>query len=352
MYNEIVISGTGMLTPLGLNAKQTSTSVRAGLSSFEESSLVDKNCQPYILSSLPDELLLELSWDFEFDQNITSRELRILQMSISPLIEVFGNLPHDHQEIPLLLGLPRDLMGESDYGSNLIAMLDSIFPNKFDISQSITMCKGRASGLIAIHEACMVLENNDTDIIIVGAVDSYKDSNRLIALDMENRINSEETMDGFTPGEGAAFLLITKSETAEKNGMEKKCKLVSSSVGFESGHLYSEEPYKGEGLANTFETLFSSNGNSLSKVATVFSSMNGENHFAKEWGVAYLRNQMFIEEEYSFEHPADCFGDTGAACGPLMMGIATDGILSSNMIKPVLVYTSSDSGERAACIIE
>jgi 3-oxoacyl-[acyl-carrier-protein] synthase-1 len=47
-------------------------------------------------------------------------------------------------------------------------------------------------------------------------------------------------------------------------------------------------------------------------------------------------------------HPADCLGDTGAACGPIMAGLAALGIAGGYRRSPCLVYGSSDDGPRAA----
>ena len=47
-------------------------------------------------------------------------------------------------------------------------------------------------------------------------------------------------------------------------------------------------------------------------------------------------------------HPADCSGDSGAACGPIMAGLAALGIRDSYRRTPALVYGSSDRGARAA----
>ena len=50
-------------------------------------------------------------------------------------------------------------------------------------------------------------------------------------------------------------------------------------------------------------------------------------------------------------HPADCHGDTGAAAGPLMAGLAALGIRDGYRRPPRLVYGSSDRGERAALVV-
>jgi 3-oxoacyl-[acyl-carrier-protein] synthase-1 len=50
-------------------------------------------------------------------------------------------------------------------------------------------------------------------------------------------------------------------------------------------------------------------------------------------------------------HPADSFGDTGAACGPILVGLAALGIKAGYRRAPALVYGSSDRGLRAATIV-
>jgi 3-oxoacyl-[acyl-carrier-protein] synthase-1 len=50
-------------------------------------------------------------------------------------------------------------------------------------------------------------------------------------------------------------------------------------------------------------------------------------------------------------HPADCCGDTGAAAGPLMTGLAALGLAGGYRRGPCLVYGSSDRGGRAALAV-
>jgi 3-oxoacyl-[acyl-carrier-protein] synthase-1 len=83
-------------------------------------------------------------------------------------------------------------------------------------------------------------------------------------------------------------------------------------------------------------------------VQEVYASMNGEQHWAKEWGVAQLRSRDAFDPAHVLHHPADCTGDTGAACGPLMVGLAALGMAGGYRRSPCLVYASSDDGPRAA----
>jgi 3-oxoacyl-[acyl-carrier-protein] synthase-1 len=121
-------------------------------------------------------------------------------------------------------------------------------------------------------------------------------------------------------------------------------------TGYEEGHLYSDKPYRGDGLAGTFEKFFQETG-IKDPVKEVYSSMNGENHWAKEWGVAHIRNQAFFDAEHGMHHPADCFGDTGAASGILLISLAAIGLIEGYRGSPSLVTCSSDFGDRSAVAV-
>ena len=125
----------------------------------------------------------------------------------------------------------------------------------------------------------------------------------------------------------------------------------STAVGFEEGHLFSEAPYRGEGLAATVDALVGAAPTQLDRPRCIFSSMNGEYYWAKEWGVAAVRCRDYIDSEARFEHPADCFGDMGAGCGPGMIALAAIGMQKGYLPGPALVYGASDGGERAAALV-
>jgi 3-oxoacyl-[acyl-carrier-protein] synthase-1 len=76
--------------------------------------------------------------------------------------------------------------------------------------------------------------------------------------------------------------------------------------------------------------------------------MNGESHWSKEWGVTGIRNKAALQPGYRMQHPADCYGDTGAASGALMVALAALGVAAGYRRHPCLIYGSSDRGPRAA----
>ena len=206
---------------------------------------------------------------------------------------------------------------------------------------------GRAGGLTAIHAAAAYVGAGHAPFMVAGGVDTFRDLHVLGTLDLEGRVKSSAHLDGFIPGEGAAFVLLTTLATARRAGLRPLAALTPACVATEPGHLYSEEAYRGEGLAQAVAALARS-GALPGPVREVWSSMNGEQHWAKEWGVAYLRNRAAFDPDHGMHHPADCTGDTGAACGALMVGLAALGVADGYRRSPCLVYGSSDDGQRAA----
>ena len=160
----------------------------------------------------------------------------------------------------------------------------------------------------------------------------------------------DENLDGFVPGEGAGFMLLASAGAA--GGLERNpiCRLAGVATGFEAGHLGSSEPYRGEGLAATWQALFDA---APGRVAgAVFSSMNGEHHWAKELGTASIRCKEHFIDELAVEHPADCYGDLGAASGPALVAQAAWALSRGHCSGSALVYCSSDLGDRAAVLVE
>jgi 3-oxoacyl-[acyl-carrier-protein] synthase-1 len=160
----------------------------------------------------------------------------------------------------------------------------------------------------------------------------------------------QNNLDGFIPGEGAAFVLLAKRAAAHAANLNALATIRGGGRSFESGHLGSEQPYQGNGLADAVQQLVGAASGHL-PVREVYSSMNGESYWAKEWGVAFLRSRPAFAESHGMHHPADCYGDTGAAAGPLMVGLAALGVAGAYRASTVMIYASSDSGERAAMLI-
>lgn len=98
--------------------------------------------------------------------------------------------------------------------------------------------------------------------------------------------------------------------------------ILEPGMGQEKGHIFNEDaPHMGDGLDKAVKQALSNHDNIA--INAIFSSMNGERYWSKEHGVAMIRNKHFMSEEVEIHHPADCFGDLGAATGPVLTALAT-----------------------------
>lgn len=351
MPADVVIVGISMMTALGVDTVQTAANVRAGLSGLGELPWLDKSFQPFVGAFLPDDILDPLNDKTAKARALTFREDRVLRLAGTALHDVVTGIRGRIPPLPLFLGLPETDQTFRLNEKEWLAFLQGQSGVAIALSQSSVLLKGRAAGMLAVKSACDALSSAKVETVIAGGADTFKDLYTLGTLDMESRVSSTQNRDGLIPGEGAGFLMLTTRRNAQAKGWPVHATLLASAAGFEKGHLGSKEPYQGEGLFATFAALFAVPAASAKPVQTVYASFNGENHWAKEWGVAAIRHKSHLAEDIQVEHPADCIGDTGAACGPLMIGMAASGIEQGYRREPAAVFASSDHGDRAAVVV-
>src|SRR5690625_6046902 len=104
--------------------------------------------------------------------------------------------------------------------------------------------------------------------------------------------------------------------------------------------MYNDEAYRGEGLASAFKKTLDKHP--TSDIHTIYSSMNGENFWAKELGVAQLRNKSAFRDPVAVRHPADGYGVLGAATAPAFFSFAVTAHLDLNDASTHTVISSSD----------
>jgi 3-oxoacyl-[acyl-carrier-protein] synthase-1 len=348
--NGVVIVGVGMMTAVGVSAGETAASVRSGTARFVESSIWDKELQPFTLAEVPDGALPDLAQELTSVGGITAREQRMLRLATMPMRECLAPISRRAISVGLCLALPEIETTLPLNRAEFLRHLATQTKGAFDPRGSDSTHRGRAGGFVAIGQAVLTIQSGLADFVIAGGIESYRDLYILATLDQEQRVKSDANRDGFIPGEGAGFLLLASERASAAEGLPVFGRVTPVSRGFETGHLYSREPYRGDGLASTFQQLVAQ-GVVDAPIGDVYSSMTGESHWAKEWGVAYLRTKAAFQDDARMYHPADCFGDTGAASGPLMVGLAALGIRGRYRRSPALAYGSCDRGERAAVIV-
>jgi 3-oxoacyl-[acyl-carrier-protein] synthase I len=341
-----VVVGVGMMTPVGLTTGETAASVRSATMLFGETQIRDHRFEPFTLAEVIEDGLPALAKEVAQAPGLTSREARMLRLATMPLMESLKPLGSGSAAPGLVLALPETQTTIPLDGKKFLQLLAQQTGNAFNLNQCAAQHVGRAGGLAAVGQAADTIRQGKAKFMLAGGVDTYRDLYVLGTLDMEKRVKSAVHLDGFIPGEGAAFVLLASSDAAHEAGLPPLASISPVFQSVEPGHLYSKEPYRGDGLAMAVEKLAES-GTARAPIAEVYSSMNGESHWGKEWGVSFIRNKAAFLADHASYHPADCLGDTGAASGPIMLGLAVHGLQNHYNRGPCLVYGSSDRGQRA-----
>lgn len=345
---DIVIASAGLVTPVGLSLKETAASARARVARLREIDWRDRRFEPFVVGTVPDEGLPDLAAPLA-NEPLQTREARMLRLSQVALEEALAPVASAKQRVPMLLGLPEHHTTQPLDPKRFLARLDLQCPDRIDVASSVAAPRGRAAGLMALRQAQRWLTAGTHEAVLVGGVDSLVDLYVLGTLDLEQRIRGETISDGFTPSEGAAFLLLTTAGHARARQLPTLAPLLATASGQEEGHLYAEAPYRGDGLAATFAQLFAQAP--PQPVATVYCSFNGERYWAREFGVARTRQSAAFAPEAAMEHPAEVFGDLGAAHGPALLALAAHAMHEGYRASPCLVYASSDHADRAAALL-
>ena len=339
----------GLATAVGDSAEQTASSVRAGISRYGSGPVMNRHVRPMTLALLPEEVLPPLSAELDRPPHPGARERRMLRLASLAFGPATKGLPPG-AGVPLFLALPEARPGGT--GVSAEAFLDRLsrqVGGGFERAASRVFPAGRAGGLLALAEAVRLLQGGSRSFALVGGVDTHLDLRLLSELDAEDRVLAEGVMDGFAPGEGAAFLLLASESALSRTGMTPLARVHPPGAGKEAGHLGSPAPYTGDGLAEAVTAaLVPAAG---TPVRSVMASLNGESMGAKEWGVAYMRNTAAFAPDVRLEHPAECYGDVGAATAPILLGIAALGLSKGWLPGPCLVWSSSDGEDRAAACV-
>lgn len=346
---KVYVAGIGMITPVGENAATTAVSVKAGIGRLEVSEYYSKNGKPFTMALVPEEALPEITYKLNSEKGTTLQMGVMLMTTDIAIKEVMQFYPGD-KPIPLFYSGPEAYQdGPYSVSPKFIDYIVKQTNAKIDINSSRLLSLGRAGVIDAIDLAFRYLQQEGVDYVLVGGADSYQDDELLKFLDTEDRVLAEEVMNGFAPGEGSGFLLLTNDINKAIKSNSGVISLSEPGIAIEKGHMYSDEPYMGDGLTEAFKkALHGYNGNKISKI---YSSMNGEQFWSKEYGVALTRTKDFFDENLQLEHPADCFGDTGGASGALLIGLAAESLLKQGSLDTNLVTCSSDQAYRSAICV-
>lgn len=346
-----VIIGAGAQTSIGFNLPMTAACVRCGMNRFALSEyLRDRECgEPIslaLLKALPEEL-------FAFDR-MKVLAIAAAKEALAPWLKILSSRQGANYKIPVIISVPPVRPGfHEGEGKRLIQEIIKELPIKPDEPRCGMLDTGHEGGLAALGYAVDLLRNDAIPACLIGGVDCYKDIDTLHWIESLGRLKKADQPHGFLPGEGSGFILVCSKKIATYYQLKGFCEIMQIGRAIEPKPWYLNNPTIGEGLTKALQQVLKLEGSKGYKADVTYSDLNGESWRADEWGYAYLRTAKYHGEPLDIKHPADCWGDVGAASGTLLVGVACDEFSRHRHAKKTaLIWSASDTRTwRSACLL-
>lgn len=343
--SDIVVVGVGAATAVGLSAEASAAAVRAGIPGLKDHPyMIDRRGDPFVVAMAP-YLALDLRAD--------SRMAELARIAAQEAVAAMQPRAQSPIPVSIVLGLPQVRPGVvAALPSQLAAGVRRAIGDGFRITGFSVLPNGNSSGLMAIETGCRELRDGRSTFVLAGGVDSYVDVDALEWLDAVDRLHVPDNGWGFIPGEGAGFCLLCSAATASQHRLPTWGRVVAMATSNEPNRIYTETVCLGEGLTRAVHQVLASLPPGA-KVDDTICDQNGEAYRADECGFMLARSSERFVSASDFATPADCWGDVGAASGPLFVSLAVFAALKGYAKGTnTLLWTSSDSGERSALLLE
>jgi 3-oxoacyl-[acyl-carrier-protein] synthase-1 len=281
------------------------------------------------------------------DRRLVALALPAVLEALAPLAGAAGARP-----ITLLFSTGEARPGQDTATAERVAAeLRLLLDGGAAFGPTLHLMGGHAGGTGLIDVAARMIAEGRAELVLAGGVDSYLHPKTLDWLDEDERLHSEGNTYGFCPGEAAGFVLVAGADAVRRLGVAPLLALMATGSAKEPNVLKGTGICLGEGLAKAFQMLVTVLGEGHA-ADRVICDLNGERYRANEYGLAALRVSRLFRNAANFDAPADCWGDVGAASGPLHVCLAVEAESHGYSVGPLtLISSSSESGQRSALLL-
>lgn len=346
--NNIVISGVGMVSAIGNDWEQSCAAHRAGVNQF----LAYEDFYPE-----------NEEMDFSEPEPLTAarspligsqmEELRAPRLIVPALQDLISNSGISREMFDSTIVLTAVSPGVSaEHEKRLFeAYRQEILKLSLNCAAKRKMIKAGNTGFAEMLIAAKnLLESGQCESCILLAVDSLNSFETLKGLDEMERIKGKKNPSGLIPGESAVAIIVeTQAHALARNAVILAT--VSAIAGtMEQNTISSDRPSSGLGLSNAIRQACQQAGEL--KPRWIVCDLNGETYRAYEWGMTQVKANDVLSGLASVWHPADCFGDVGAATGGLLIGLVIKAFEKEYApANDCLIWCSDDEGKRAAMVV-
>jgi 3-oxoacyl-[acyl-carrier-protein] synthase-1 len=250
--------------------------------------------------------------------------------------------------ISLILGLPSPRPGRPD---GLEKDLADHLQTELRVNSIEFISTGHSAGLMALQTGWQRVLQGAADICLVGGVDSYLESETLRWLQESDQVHGGDNAYGFIPGEGAGFCLLCSVDAAERLRLQILGRVGAVATSRETRLIKTDSICLGKGLTQAFKSAIEALPSQNPRIERTICDLNGEPYRADEYGFAVSRLSNHFVDATDIIAPADCWGDVGAASGPLFVNLVAASFQRGYPKTNNLLWTSSETGERSAALL-
>ncbi len=209
----------------------------------------------------------------------------------------------------------------------------------------------RSAGIEAIEKAQELFGPDVSGYCIFGGIDSFLNSETLKWLEENRKLKCSGNNDGFIPGEGAGFCLLTNEKGLTEGQLKPLAQIIGVSKDDETQNP-DGAPTMGRALSGAVADVlkFLPEGQLVDQN---YCTLTGQRSIADEYGFTTLRQGKKMADPGGCISTISCWGDVGVASIPLFVGLATQAAIKGYAKgKFNLLMSSSILGEKGAALIE
>jgi 3-oxoacyl-[acyl-carrier-protein] synthase-1 len=340
------IVAVGARTPVGLRAAPAAAAVRAAISRLGQ--------HPYMIDRVGEPMPAAMDPRLDADMIGPQRLVALAETAMREACEPLLNLPGSRLRLPIYAGLPELRPGFTTEDAQAVQSgLGALSGLPVEISEVNIIPDGHAAGLSALATATEEIRRGAVEACLVGGVDSYFHPDTMEWLDENRQLAGSVSRSGFVPGEGAGFCLVMAASASTRLALRPLAHVVSAAIGREAKLIKTSDICLGEGLTATVRSALGDMQSRGESINVVICDMNSERYRGEEWGFVCLRLALYFDDPTGYLSPADCWGDMGAASGPLFAMLACQAAARGSAKGPrTMLWASSEGGLRAAAVLE
>lgn len=345
MSSGIEIVAVGARTAVGLAAAPCAAAVRAGIRRIGEYAFVRGDGEPVVVAA-----------DARLPTLLEGRD-RLVPLAHATFAEVARKLgagtPH-RGPCRLWLALPEVRPGFSDHDAAWVAeSLGSQLRAEGSVVRVELAGRGHAGAFRAVEQATAraARAGGEDELHVIVGVDSYHHPDTFVWLERTRQFAGPGVRSGFAPGEGAGCLVLASPRLRKQLRLPSLGLVDGVATAQETLLRESETGSFGVGMTRAVTGALGGSTSPREPVDTVYADINGERYRSEEWAFVALRAPWAFRS-LEYEAPADCWGDVGAATGPLLSVLAVQSWARGYARGPrALVMAGSPGGLRGAMVL-